>query len=129
MGTEISGQGAGSQPKASTIVESTETSVDKEEAGTGSGSRPRESGTIDRGKRMGIDESGGAGGPRPVDDRVARRRQDPLGRRLKQMYDEVVRENIPEDFLSFLEKADERLTDSVGDGGSGSADPGKTSKP
>lgn len=52
-----------------------------------------------------------------------------MGRRLKQMYDEVVRENIPEDFLSFLEKADERLTDSVGDGGSGSVDPNKTSKP
>jgi Anti-sigma factor NepR len=129
MGIEISRRGAGSQPKASTIVESKETGVGEEETRTGSGSRPRESGTIDRGKGMGIDESGGAGGPRPVDDRVARRRQDPLGRRLKQMYDEVVRENIPEDFLSFLEKADERLTDSADDGGSGSADPNKTSKP
>ena len=114
---------------ASTIVESKPTGGDEEETSTGSGSRPLESGTIDRGKRMGIDESGGDGGPRPVDDRVARRRQDPLGRRLKQMYDEVVREDIPEDFLSFLEKADERLTDTVGDGGLGSPDPDKTRKP
>jgi hypothetical protein len=45
------------------------------------------------------------------------------------MYDEVVREDIPEDFLSFLEKADERLTDTVGDAGLGSPDPDKTRKP
>jgi hypothetical protein len=43
-----------------------------------------------------------------VDARVARRRQDPIGRRLRQMYDEVANEPIPDDFLSFLEQADER---------------------
>jgi hypothetical protein len=75
---------------------------------------------------MGRDMSDGTGS-RPVDPRVARRRQDPLGRRLRQMYDEVVSEDVPDDFLSFLEKADERLTGGGGDGG-GSDDSGN-SKP
>lgn len=48
-----------------------------------------------------------------MDARTARRRQDPIGRRLRQMYDEVVGEDVPDEFLSFLEKADERLS---GDG-------------
>jgi hypothetical protein len=43
---------------------------------------------------------------KPVDARVARRRQDAIGRRLRQMYDDVVNENIPHDFVSFLEEAD-----------------------
>ncbi len=43
-----------------------------------------------------------------MDARVARRRQDPLGRRLRQMYDSVVSEDVPDEFLSFLEEADER---------------------
>jgi Anti-sigma factor NepR len=47
-------------------------------------------------------------GSKPVDARVARRRQDPIGRRLRQMYDDVVSEDIPDDFLGFLEQADER---------------------
>jgi hypothetical protein len=57
---------------------------------------------------MGKDHSGADSGSKPVDARVARRRQDPIGRRLRQMYDEVVGEDVPDDFLSFLEQADER---------------------
>lgn len=52
--------------------------------------------------------SGGESGAKPVDARVARRRQDPIGRRLRQMYDDVVSEDVPDEFLSFLEQADER---------------------
>jgi hypothetical protein len=59
---------------------------------------------------MGQDHSGDSGA-KPVDARVARRRQDALGRRLRQMYDDVVGENIPDEFLSFLEEADERKPD------------------
>jgi hypothetical protein len=47
-------------------------------------------------------------GAKPVDPRVARRRQDAIGRRLRQMYDEVVNENIPDDFMGFLEEADSK---------------------
>ncbi len=54
---------------------------------------------------MGKDHSGEAGA-KPVDARVARRRQDAIGRRLRQMYDDVVNEDIPDDFLSLLEQAD-----------------------
>lgn len=57
--------------------------------------------------------SGGEDGPKPVDARVARRRQDPIGRRLRQMYDDVVSEDVPDDFLSFLEQADERRSASA----------------
>lgn len=57
---------------------------------------------------MAKDMSGGDSGRPPVDPRIARRRQDPIGRRLRQMYDEVVSESVPDDFLSFLEQADER---------------------
>lgn len=53
-------------------------------------------------------EQGGGSGP-PLDPRTARRRQDPIGRRLRQMYDEVVSESVPDDFLGFLEQADERM--------------------
>lgn len=59
-------------------------------------------------RQMGTQDSGGDKGSKPVDARVARRRQDPIGRRLRQMYDEVVSENVPDEFLSFLEQADER---------------------
>ena len=57
---------------------------------------------------MGKDMSGGEDRRKPVDARVARRRQDPIGRRLRQMYDDVVSEDIPDDFLGLLEQADER---------------------
>ncbi len=56
---------------------------------------------------MGKNHSGDAGA-KPVDARVARRRQDAIGRRLRQMYDDVVNESVPDEFMSFLEKADER---------------------
>lgn len=65
---------------------------------------------------MGKDHSGGDSGAKPVDARVARRRQDPIGRRLRQMYDEVVGENVPDDFMSFLEQADERMSDGQSNG-------------
>lgn len=58
---------------------------------------------------MGKDMTGDDPGARPVDARTARRRQDPIGRRLRQMYDDVVSERIPDDFLGFLEQADERI--------------------
>lgn len=57
---------------------------------------------------MGKDMTGDDPGSRPVDPRTARRRQDPIGRRLRQMYDDVVSESVPDDFLGFLEQADER---------------------
>lgn len=56
---------------------------------------------------MGKDNTGDRSEP-PMDSRTARRRQDPIGRRLRQMYDQVVSENVPDDFLGFLERADER---------------------
>lgn len=64
--------------------------------------------------------AGGAGGDgstsdsRSVDSRVARRRQDPIGRRLRKFYEDVVEENVPDDFLSILEDADGRQTRPVG---------------
>jgi hypothetical protein len=57
---------------------------------------------------MGNNHSGDSSGAKPVDARVARRRQDAIGRRLRQMYDDVVNEDVPGDFMSFLERADER---------------------
>ena len=65
---------------------------------------------------MGKDHSGGDSGAKPVDARVARRRQDPIGRRLRQMYDDVVSEDVPDDFMSFLEMADERKSDTQATG-------------
>lgn len=129
MATEISGDGSGSPPDSITSIQLKKSAVDKSKAKDGSGSRPAESGKIEQGRSMGKDVSGGDSGTRLVDSRVARRRQDPLGRRLRQMYDEVVSEEVPEDFLSFLEQADERLTSIGGDDGAGSSDPAKKSKP
>jgi hypothetical protein len=65
---------------------------------------------------MGKNNTGTDSGAKAVDARVARRRQDPIGRRLRQMYDEVVNEDVPDDFMSFLEKADERKSDGQGNG-------------
>jgi len=53
-------------------------------------------------------ENSGDSGAKPVDARVARRRQDALGRRLRQMYDQVVSEPVPDEFMSFLHDADAR---------------------
>ncbi len=64
---------------------------------------------------MGKNHSGDSSGGRPVDARVARRRQDAIGRRLRQMYDEVVNEDVPDDFLSFLEQADSQKKSPDGD--------------
>ena len=61
---------------------------------------------------MGQDHSGDSGA-KPVDARVARRRQDAIGRRLRQMYDDVLNEKVPQDFLIFLEEADDRAADSA----------------
>ena len=38
----------------------------------------------------------------------ARLRQQAIGQRLRQMFDEVVNEPVPEDFLEILRRADER---------------------
>ena len=56
-------------------------------------------------RQMGKDHSRDSGS-KPVDARVARRRQDAIGRRLRQMFDDVVSEGVPPDFMSFLEQAD-----------------------
>ncbi len=53
---------------------------------------------------------------RPSDDRrkasaaldEARLRQQAIGVRLRQMFDEVVNEEVPDEFLSILREADER---------------------
>lgn len=37
-----------------------------------------------------------------------RRRQSVLGARLREMYENVIREDVPEDFLAFLAAADAR---------------------
>lgn len=82
-------------------------------------------------KVVGFSENGREGSKSdssPVDSRVARRRQDPIGRRLRKFYEEVVEENIPAEFLSILEDVDDRqgksaagvaggeLTESAADG-------------
>lgn len=128
MATELKGDGSGSPPDSSTSIQMKKSAVEKSKGKDGSGSRPAESGKVEQSRSMGKDISGGDSGTRPVDSRVARRRQDPLGRRLRQMYDEVVSEDVPDDFLSFLEQADERLTNSGDDDGAGSDDPTKKSK-
>lgn len=56
-------------------------------------------------RQMGKDHSGDSGS-KPVDARVARRRQDAIGRRLRQMFDDVVNEGVPDEFLLLLDKAD-----------------------
>lgn len=55
---------------------------------------------------------------KPVDAPTARRRQDAIGRRLRQMYEDVVREDVPDEFMQFLEDAD-----SKGAGGRGNQRP------
>lgn len=46
----------------------------------------------------------------------ARLRQQAIGVRLRQMFDEVVNEDVPPEFLDILRRADERKTDD-GEGG------------
>ena len=56
---------------------------------------------------MGQDHSGGPGA-KPVDAREARLRQQAIGVRLRQMFDEVVNEHVPDEFLAILQQADDR---------------------
>ncbi len=64
---------------------------------------------------MGQDNTGDSGA-KPVDARVARRRQDAIGRRLRQMYDDVLNESVPNEFLSILGEADSKRPKPPGDG-------------
>ena len=59
-------------------------------------------------------------GSKPVDAPTARRRQDAIGRRLRQMYEEVVSEPVPDDFLSFLKQADKSKAPPDSQGGASS---------
>lgn len=43
----------------------------------------------------------------------ARLRQQAIGVRLRQMFDEVVNESVPDEFLEILKRADERTTDAA----------------
>ena len=63
---------------------------------------------------MGRERNGGESGGRPVDARVARRRQDPIGRKLRKIYTDVVEESIPDEFLAILEEAQARQADPAG---------------
>jgi hypothetical protein len=44
----------------------------------------------------------------------ARLRQQAIGVRLRQMFDEVVNEEVPEEFLEILRRADSRSTENGG---------------
>jgi anti-sigma factor NepR-like protein len=88
-------------------------------------------------RKMGQDNSGDSGA-KPVDARVARRRQDAIGRRLRQMYDDVLNENVPNEFMAILGEADAnkrpkppgdgQAPEPVTSGASGSAAHGRTVK-
>ncbi len=54
------------------------------------------------------DKDSGGSGKQDIDPRVAKRRQDALGRQLQSMYDNVVSEPVPDDFFKILEQMDER---------------------
>ncbi|MBI1359980.1 MAG: hypothetical protein GC155_06800 [Alphaproteobacteria bacterium] len=56
-----------------------------------------------------------------MDAPTARRRQEAIGRRLRQMYEEVVSEPVPDDFMSFLQQADKAKK--PGSSGGSSTDP------
>jgi hypothetical protein len=49
-----------------------------------------------------------AGAPRDVPLDEARLRQQAIGVKLRQMFDEVVSEPVPDEFLAILRRADER---------------------
>jgi hypothetical protein len=66
---------------------------------------------------MGRERNGGESGGRPVDARVARRRQDPIGRKLRKIYTDVVEESVPDEFLAILEEAQARQDDPAGPSG------------
>ena len=50
--------------------------------------------------------------PSPLDE--ARLRQQAIGAKLRQMFDEVVSEPVPDDFLAILKAADARQSDDKG---------------
>lgn len=66
---------------------------------------------------MGRERNGGEPGARPVDARIARRRQDPIGRKLRKIYTDVVEEAVPDEFLAILEEAQARQSDPAGQTG------------
>lgn len=71
---------------------------------------------------MAKERNGGGDDSAPIDSRVARRRQDPIGRRLRKIYTDVVEESIPDEFLAILEMAEaKQAADPVG--GVGGGDP------
>jgi hypothetical protein len=49
--------------------------------------------------------------PKSSDLDEARLRQQAIGARLRQMFDDVVREPVPDDFLEILRAADERASE------------------
>lgn len=49
------------------------------------------------------------------DDAALRVRQKRIGSQLKQLYDEIVSEDVPDDFLKLLEEADKKSSSSSSD--------------
>ena len=67
-----------------------------------------------RERNGGGDNGGNDPGKPRLDPRVARRRQDPIGRKLRKFYTDVVEESIPDEFLAILEEAETRQADPAG---------------
>lgn len=63
-------------------------------------------------------------GVKPVDAPAARRRQDALGRRLQQLWDEVVEEGAPDDWLTILKDIDQKGGAQGGEKKAGKPGPG-----
>lgn len=51
-------------------------------------------------------------GPPPQDRRERRVRSSKIGRQLKRLYDDVINEDVPDDFLKLLEEADKKRSSS-----------------
>jgi len=71
-----------------------------------SGSKQRESGAINRRARSsaGADQSRSAGKDVPKDKGVRKQRASDLGRALRSIYDDTLRESVPDDFSDLLGK-------------------------
>jgi len=54
--------------------------------------------TSSSGKDKGLEQSGSNFAKKPLSDKI--------GQNLKQLYDDVVREDVPDEFLALLKKAD-----------------------
>jgi hypothetical protein len=67
----------------------------------------------ENGGGYGLSSSGGSGArgrkPSSIDD--ARLRQQAIGVKLRQMFDQVVNEPVPQEFLDILRRGDEALSD------------------